>query len=97
MQDPLESFIAKLLREKGKPETAESRTQLLAAVNNAIDQALIEALPLKQLDKLEAATNENRVDDALLEQLLSEAGIKSDEIINKTLEKFQDEYLKGAK
>lgn len=97
MQDPLETYVVNLLRVKGEPETAEVRTDLLKRVNDAVDQALIEALPIEQLDKLENATKESRVDDNLVEQLLNETGINSETVIRKALDSFRREYLEGEK
>ena len=96
MQDPLETYVAKLLKAKGEPETEESKSALLDKINDAIDQALIEALPLKQLDELEKATAENRVDDNTIERLLNEVGADPSEIMKKTLDDFQHKYLKGV-
>ena len=96
MQEPLGVYAAELLKTKGEPETEGSKSALIQEVNNVINQALIEALPLNQLDKLEKATAENRLDDNTIEQLLNEAGIDPDAIVKKTLDDFRHAYLKGA-
>lgn len=97
MQNPLEAYAAKLLDSKGEPDTPESRSRLLGQINEAIDTALIEALPLKQLDKLETSASEGNVNEDTVEALLMEVGANPSKIINETLTKFQNEYLKGAK
>ena len=61
MSDPLENYVANLLREKGVPDSAGARSELLARVNDAIDQALVEALSDEQLSTLEAAAKEASV------------------------------------
>ena len=97
MQDPLEMYVVKLLRAKGEPETVESKSLLMDRVNDAVDQALIEALPLKQLDQLEQATKNDHVDSDMVERLLDEVGAKPSDIIKKALDDFAREYLKGVK
>lgn len=97
MQDPLEMYVENLLKTKGEPNTPESRSLLLNKVNEAIDKALIEALPLKQLDKLENATEQNQVSENIVEELLAEANANPSKIINDTLTNFQNEYIKGEK
>ena len=97
MQDPLETYCRKLIKEKGEPETAKSRSDLLKIVNDAIDRALLGALPEEQFSKLEVAVKENNVNDDLIEQLLSEAGVDSEKVIKETLDSFRNEFLKGDK
>lgn len=87
MGDPLDEYITKLLALRREPETA--RAGLTAEVNVAIDQALIEALPLKQLDKLEEATKNGAVSDGLVEELLAEVGVSPEEIIEQVLDNFE--------
>ena len=97
MQDPLETYVEKLLKMKGEPITPESRSFLLNKVNEVIDKTLIEALPLKQLDKLENAAKENRVGENTVEELLAEVNIDPSKIISDTLANFQNEYMKGER
>ena len=97
MRDPLELYCLKLLRDNGEVETEKSRTDLMKKANDAIDRALLNALPSEQLDKLEAANKEGKVDDDYIGQLLSEAGVNPDEVVKKTLDEFREEYLKGDK
>lgn len=97
MKDPLDTYVADLLKERGQADTEEARQALLAEVNAAIDQALIEALPLKQLDELERATEEGSTDEALLEKLLNEVGADTDGIVSETLKTFRNNYLKGER
>ena len=82
---------------KGEPITPESRSFLLNKVNEVIDKTLIEALPLKQLDKLENAAKENRVGENTVEELLAEVNIDPSKIISDTLANFQNEYMKGER
>jgi len=97
MKDSLDAYVADLLKDKGQPDSEEMHQALLVKVNDSIDQALIEALPLKQLDELEQATSEGRTDESLLEKLLNEVGADTDKIISETLKNFRNNYLKGAK
>lgn len=96
MQDPLESFVAGLIKAKGEPDTPERHAELLKEVNDVIDQAFLEAMPEEQLTKLEAAVKEEQVDDNLIEQLLAEAGANPDEIMRQALIDYRNQYLKGA-
>ena len=97
MQDPLESYVSKLLKEKGVSETAEARQELQKKINEYIDQSLLGALPLTQLDELEKAAKDEQVDDGMVERLLSEAGTDPSAVIKKALETFRENYLRGDK
>jgi len=98
MQDPLDKYVSDLIVAKGSTDTPEEHASLLNNINEAIDQALIEALPLAQLDKLETATtNGSEMPDDYVGQLLIEAGINPEEIINATLQRFRNDYMKGGK
>lgn len=96
MQDPLDSQVTKILAIRGEPDTAEAHAKLLQEINDAIDEALLEALPLQQLDKLEAALARNEATDDLVERLLAESNIDSTAIINSVLQKYQGNITKGA-
>ena len=96
MQDPLEAYVANLLKEKGEPDTPESRSSLLKTVNEEIDRALLGALPLGQFGELETAVKNGSIDDNLVEKLLMEAGVDSGKIIKDTLDDFRDRHLKGG-
>ena len=97
MQDPIESYVSKILNMRGEADTTEAHAKLSEEINDAIDQALIGALPLPQLDKLEAAAANDTVSDTLIEQLLKEAGVDSKKIIQDVLQKFQNNNQEGAK
>ena len=97
MQDPLEEYVVNLLKSKGEPDTPESRAALLEKANEAINKALVEALPLEQLAKLEDATKENQVDDSTVEKLLTEVGADPSKIISDAMNAFKNEYMKGTK
>ncbi len=96
MQDPLDRYLSELIATKGISDTPEAREALANEVNNALDQALIEALPLTQLDKLENATKDGgELPDGFIEQLLNEAGIDPNVIIGKALQEFRKNYAIG--
>lgn len=96
MQDPLDKYVSDLIVEKNGTDTPETHAALLKDVNEAIDQALVEALPLAQLEKLEVAVNNGgEVTDNLVEQLLIEAGADPEGIVNATLQNFHNNYMKG--
>lgn len=96
MQDPLDRYLSELIATKGISDTPEAREALANEVNNALDQALIEALPLAQLDKLENATKDGgELPDGFIEQLLNEAGIDPNVIIDKALQEFRNNYTVG--
>ena len=96
MSDPLENYVANLLREKGVPDSAGARSELLARVNDAIDQALVEALSDEQLSTLEAAAKEDRVDEGMMARMLQESGATPKDITANALRVFRDNYLKGV-
>lgn len=96
MQDPLDPHVTKILAMRGEPDTAEAHARLSQEINDAIDQAILEALPLQQLDKLEAAAANNTVTEDLVEHLLAEAHIDSKAIIDSVLQKYQNDTQKGV-
>ena len=96
MQDPLDIYLSELIAAKGISDTPEAREALANEINAALDQALIEALPLAQLDKLENATKDGgELPDGFIEQLLNEAGIDPNVIIDKILQEFRNNYVIG--
>ncbi len=64
-------------------------------LDDYIDEALISALPLPALDKLEAAVAENRADENFLEALFKEYGVDVASITASATEAFNIEN-KGA-
>jgi len=96
-RDPLDSFVTRLLQQKGIADDSATHNQLKQEVEEAIDQAFLEALPLTQLDKLEEKSNTGEVDATYIESLLDEVGVKSEDVARDALSKFEDRYLKGEK
>ena len=96
MQDPLDIYLSELIAANGISDTPEAREALANEINAALDQALIEALPLAQLDKLENATKDGgELPDGFIEQLLNEAGIDPNVITGKALQEFRNNYAIG--
>ena len=95
MNDPLSEYVAQLMKAKGVADSEEARAELLEKVNDAVDEALLEALPLDQLDKLEAAAKEDAIGENMIDDLLDEAGVDAEQITAETLAQFKDSYLKG--
>lgn len=60
-------------------------------LDDYIDEALISALPLPALEKLEAAARENRADEVFLEQLFDEYQIDVAKITAAATEAFNIE------
>lgn len=96
MQDPLESYVTKILNMRGEPDTADNRAKLSEELNDAIDQAILEALPLQQLDKLESAAAQNNVTEGLIDQLLAEANLDPKAIIDSVIQKYLNTNQEGA-
>ena len=96
MQESLDKYVSQLLSEKGVPETPESHAAIIEQIDEVVNQALVDSLPIEQLDKLQQAVEAKTVDDDLFSSLLREANINVDEITNSALSKFRNDYLKGA-
>lgn len=97
MQDSLKQYVSELIKKKGLSETVDLHQRLSQEVSAYIDQALLEALPLSQLDKLEEAAKDERVNDETIEQLLSESNIDPNQIVRDALDEFSKKYLEGDK
>ena len=94
MEELYGSFVDDLLKQKGIEATPEQRESLFAYIDQEVDKALLEALPMEQLDKLEAATREGTVNDNTIEQLADEAGLDLQSTMKEILENIRDDFLK---
>ena len=93
--NPLDAYVDELLGEESSDQA--KRKELMSKVNEAIDQALIESLPMPQLDKLEQAVKERRINDQVLTDLLEEAHVNTAVVVHVVLNDFRTNYLKGEK
>lgn len=97
MEELYGQFVDDLLSNKGVTATPEQRDALLSHIDQAVDKALLEALPTEQLAKLDAANKTDTVDDDIVERLLDEAGVDSVSIIKKTLDDYKNKFLQEVK
>lgn len=97
MKDPLEIYVNNLLSARGQAVSEENRSNLLREVSSAISKALLESLPLAQLDQLEDIAQAGEVQPSVLERILADANVDTQGIIDNTLRNFQVNYLKGVR
>ena len=93
MEELYKQFADDLLASKGVVATPEQRSALLSHIDQAVDMALLGALPKEQLAKLDMANKTNTVDDDMIERLLNEAGIDSSSVVQKALEDYKNKFL----
>ena len=96
-QHNLDVFVSDLLAKKGLEDNSEAHTRLLKQVNKKINTTLLAMLPIWSLDYLEFCVNDGVLEDQHIEKVIADAGIDVNEVVDVTLKRFEDEYLKGDK
>jgi hypothetical protein len=89
----LDRFVEQLIAEKKVPRTEQLKADLLQKLNDAILTEILMNLPDYLLDKINAAYDENKGGSELIEGVIKESGVNTEQIIEKTLTNFRDEYL----
>jgi hypothetical protein len=89
----LDRFVEQLIAEKKVPRTEQLKADLLQKLNDAILTEILMNLPDYLLDKINATYDENKGGSELIEGIIKESGVNTEQIIEKTLTNFRDEYL----
>lgn len=89
----LDRFVEQLIAEKKVPRTEQLKADLLQKLNDAILTEILMNLPDYLLDKINAAYDESKGGSELIEGIIKESGVNTEQIIEKTLTNFRDEYL----
>lgn len=97
MEELYGKYVDELLARKGVIATSEQRSALLAHIDQAVDKALLEALPTEQLRKLNESSKANSVDDDIVEHLLVEAGVDPANVIQNVLNNYKNSFLQEGK
>lgn len=89
----LDRFVEQLIAEKKVPRTEQLKADLLQKVSDAIMTEILMSLPDYLLDKINAARSENRDSIELIDGIIRESGVDTNQVVQKTLINFRDEYL----
>lgn len=94
--DPLKPFVDSLLEKSGRSGDDAARAEITNKIDEAVERALIEALPLDQLDKLDEAVKKGIATEEMVDELLIEGGVDTNSVIEQAMHDFEEDYLKGA-
>lgn len=89
----LDRFVEQLIAEKEVPRTEQLKADLLQKVSDAIMTEILMSLPDYLLDKINAARSENRDSIELIDGIIRESGVDTNQVVQKTLINFRDEFL----
>ena len=93
MEELYGQFVDELLTKKGITATPEQREALLNHIDEAVNNALLGALPEEQLNKLDGARELDIVDDGMVERMLAEAGVDPADVVSKTLDNYREKFM----
>lgn len=90
-------FVDKLLADKGLELSADERQKLrakmLSEVNEAIEQAIIRALPDEKLVELAALTERPDATDEAIEAVFESSGVDFQEVAMQTMTDYRQKFL----
>ena len=89
----LARFIDQMIDEKRIPKTDRLRAELEEKLSDAVMTEILMNLPDYLLDKINAAYDENRASEELIEEIVKEAGIDTTQITRKAMLTFREEFL----
>ncbi|MBR5027473.1 hypothetical protein IKX64_02735 [Candidatus Saccharibacteria bacterium] len=92
----LDVYVSDLLAAKGMKDDPETHAELLEAVQTAVNQAIIGALPSSDVARLEYYSYNEPTKEEIA-QLLENAKFNPEEVVRRALERFRDLFLKGGK
>lgn len=92
-KEVLARFIDQMIDEKRIPKTDRLRAELEEKLSDAVMTEILMNLPDYLLDKINAAYDENRVSEELIEEIVKEAGIDTTQITRKAMLTFREEFL----
>ena len=86
-KEVLAKFVDQMIDEKRMPKTDRLRAELEEMTE------ILMNLPDYLLDKINAAYDEDRASDELIEEIVREAGIDTTQIAQKAMLSFREEFL----
>lgn len=92
-KEVLARFIDQMIDEKRIPKTDRLRAELEEKLSDAVMTEILMNLPDYLLDKINAAYDENRASEELIEEIVKEAGIDTTQITRKAMLTFCEEFL----
>lgn len=92
----LDAFVSGLLAKKGLDDNPEAHANLLKKVNKKINTTVMAMLPISSLDYLEFCLSQKTLSDKQIRKVIDDAEIDTDEVIDVTLKRFGEDYLKGG-
>ena len=92
-KEVLARFIDQMIDEKRIPKTDRLRAELEERLSDAVMTEILMNLPDYLLDKINAAYDENRASEELIEEIVKEAGIDTTQITRKAMLTFREEFL----
>lgn len=92
-KEVLTRFIDQMIDEKRIPKTDRLRAELEEKLSDAVMTEILMNLPDYLLDKINAAYDENRASEELIEEIVKEAGIDTTQITRKAMLTFREEFL----
>lgn len=92
-KEVLARFIDQMIDEKRIPKTDRLRAELEEKLSDAVMTEILMNLPDYLLDKINAAYDENRASEELIEEIVKEAGIDTTQITRKAMLAFREEFL----
>lgn len=92
-EEVLAKFVDQMIDEKRVPKTDRLRAELEEKLSDAVMTEILMNLPDYLLDKINAAYDEDRASDELIEEIVREAGIDTTQIARKAMSNFREEFL----
>ena len=92
-KEVLAKFVDQMIDEKRMPKTDRLRAELEEKLSYAVMTEILMNLPDYLLDKINAAYDEDRASDELIEEIVREAGIDTTQIARKAMLNFREEFL----
>ena len=94
-QYSLDVFVSDLLAAKGMQDDPKTHAELLDAVQESVNQAIIGALPSADVARLEYLSNDEPTEEEI-SRLIENADFNSEEVVKRAMERFRDAFLKGG-
>lgn len=97
-EEILDLFVDQLMKDKGMTELSEDirkeiHDDLKEKLVFQVNRAVVSALPDEKLDELNTKLDAGEVSEEEMMKIVTEAGIDTDAIVQKTLEDFREVYL----
>lgn len=92
----LRVFADKMMEDKGIPEAErlEMRDDLVRDIDDKIETAILESLPIEKLRELDQLLDDG-ADDAALDKFFAQLDGNYDEVIERALAKYRENFLQS--